>query len=90
MLGPCFRCWCCPAVQHITASAGGGRQEGKSSPSSPGKTKKNALPLGIVQLKQGLKCMRSVRVSSQLLVSELFIGVPTNAENFSFFLHLYI
>ena len=20
----CFRCWCCPAVQHITASAGGG------------------------------------------------------------------
>ena len=29
--------------------------------------------------------MHSVRVSSQLLVSGLFIAVPTNAENFKFF-----
>ena len=30
--------------------------------------------------------MHSVRVSSQLLVSGLFIAVPTNTENFYFFL----
>jgi len=29
--------------------------------------------------------MHSVRVSSQLLVSGLFIAVPTNTENFDFF-----
>jgi len=34
--------------------------------------------------------MHSVRVSSQLLVSVLFIAVPTNTENFKFFLHLYM
>ena len=39
----------------------------------------------IVQLKQELKCMHSVRVSSQLLVSVLFIAVPINAKNFKFF-----
>ena len=38
-----------------------------------------------VQLKQGLKCMHSVHVSSQLLVSGLFIAVPTNAKNLNFF-----
>ena len=36
------------------------------------------------------KCMHSGRVSSQLLVSELFIAVPTNTENFKFFLHLFV
>ena len=30
--------------------------------------------------------MRSVRVSSQLLVS---VAIPTNTENFKFFLYLY-
>ena len=34
--------------------------------------------------------MHSVRVSSQLLVSVLFIAVPTNAENLNFFLHLFL
>ena len=34
--------------------------------------------------------MRSVRVSSQLLASVLFIAVPTNAENVKFFLTLVI
>jgi len=41
MLGPlsdCFRCWCCSAVQHITASAGGGRQGQSIRP-----VKKNSL-----------------------------------------------
>ena len=37
-----------------------------------------------IWLKQGLKCVHSVRVSSQLLVSVLFIAVPTNNENFKF------
>ena len=32
--------------------------------------------------------MHSVHVSSQLFVSVLFIAVPTNTENFKFFLHL--
>jgi len=34
--------------------------------------------------------MHSVRVSSQLLVSVLFIAVPTNTKNFKFFLHLFV
>ena len=34
--------------------------------------------------------MHSVHVSSQLLVSVLFIAVPTNTEILKFFLHLYI
>jgi len=33
--------------------------------------------------------MHSVCVSSQLLVSVLFIAVPTNTENFEFFLYLF-
>ena len=39
-------------------------------------------------LKYGLKCMHSVRVLFQLLVSVLFIAVPTNTENSEFFLVL--
>jgi len=43
-----------------------------------------------VQLKKGLKFMHSVCVSSQLLVSVLFIAVPTNTENFKFLSHLFV
>ena len=34
--------------------------------------------------------MHSVHVSSQLLVSGLFIAVPTNAQNFKIFLYLFL
>ena len=44
------------------------------------------LTVMYTRLKKGLKCMHSVCVSSHLLVSVLFIVVPTNTENSIFFI----
>ena len=38
----------------------------------------------VYSIEVGIKCLHSVRVSSQLLVSVLFIAIPTNTENFNF------
>jgi len=50
---------------------------------------KHKLSASILIPTLAIKCMHSVCVSSQLLVSVLFIAVPTNTENFNFSLYLF-